>query len=241
MRKLFISAGHTNVKGKDQGASGNGYIEGVETVRLRDAIVNHYKKLGGDVTIDSNSNTLAHTLTYFKNLVSPTSIVLDIHFNAASPSATGTETLIPNNNTEFERNLAYDLSYKVSKTLGIPARGKYNGLTGVKTEKDSHHGSLGWMKLTGDNVLMEICFISNKNDMESYEENFEKLAKEIAEVLYLYSLLEDVQDPTVHIVQIGDTLSKIASKYKTSVANLQELNKLNSPNKIYVGQKLKLK
>ena len=28
MRKIFIGAGHSNVKGKDRGAEGNGYIEG---------------------------------------------------------------------------------------------------------------------------------------------------------------------------------------------------------------------
>lgn len=52
---------------------------------------------------------------------------------------------------------------------------------------------------------------------------------------------EPVQTPTKQItytVQRGDTLTKIAVKYKTTVAKLVTLNKLTNPNFIYVGQKL---
>ncbi|MCM3364545.1 LysM peptidoglycan-binding domain-containing protein [Niallia hominis] len=37
----------------------------------------------------------------------------------------------------------------------------------------------------------------------------------------------------------GDALSKLASKWGTSVKRLQELNGIKDPNKIYVGQTLK--
>uniref|UniRef100_UPI0018F20FB1 LysM peptidoglycan-binding domain-containing protein n=1 Tax=Thermaerobacillus caldiproteolyticus TaxID=247480 RepID=UPI0018F20FB1 len=42
-------------------------------------------------------------------------------------------------------------------------------------------------------------------------------------------------------VKPGDTLSEIAVKYKTTVQNLVRLNNIKNPNRIYVGQKLKLK
>lgn len=44
---------------------------------------------------------------------------------------------------------------------------------------------------------------------------------------------------TVHTVKSGDTLSKIAAKYKTSVSNLAKCNNIANVNKIYVGQKIK--
>ena len=229
MRKLFLSAGHTNVVGKDRGATGNGYVEGDEAVRLRDLIVKNYKLLGGDVTIDSNANALTQTINFFKNLLNPSSIVVDIHFNAATPSATGTETLIPAQNTEFERELAYELSQEISRVLNIPLRGNHKGLKGVKTEFESHHGRLGWMRLVGENILLEICFITNKNDMESYEKNIEALACGIAQILYKYSLKE--VDSVTHIVTNGETLSKIASKYNTTVDNIQKLNNISIFNK----------
>lgn len=44
----------------------------------------------------------------------------------------------------------------------------------------------------------------------------------------------------VYTVEKGDTLSKIASKYNTTVLELAKLNNIKDVNKIYVGQKIKL-
>lgn len=47
--------------------------------------------------------------------------------------------------------------------------------------------------------------------------------------------------PSTYKVQAGDTLSGIATKFGVSVAQLQKLNGIKNPNKIYVGQVLRLK
>lgn len=44
-----------------------------------------------------------------------------------------------------------------------------------------------------------------------------------------------------HVVKSGETLSGIAKKYGTTYNNIQKLNGLSYPNKIYVGQKLRVK
>lgn len=44
-----------------------------------------------------------------------------------------------------------------------------------------------------------------------------------------------------YIVKKGDTLSSIAKKYDTSVSALVSLNNLSNPNKISVGQVIKIK
>jgi LysM repeat protein len=41
-----------------------------------------------------------------------------------------------------------------------------------------------------------------------------------------------------HLVRPGDTLGKIAGKYGSSVRAVQQANRLSSPNRIHVGQKL---
>ncbi|WP_282627629.1 N-acetylmuramoyl-L-alanine amidase [Bacillus subtilis] len=46
---------------------------------------------------------------------------------------------------------------------------------------------------------------------------------------------------TTYTVKKGDTLSAIAKEHRVSVANLQSWNNIKDPNKITVGQKLKLK
>ncbi|WJQ02854.1 phage tail family protein [Geobacillus stearothermophilus] len=45
---------------------------------------------------------------------------------------------------------------------------------------------------------------------------------------------------TTYVVKSGDTLSGIAAKFKTTVKTLQQLNGIKDPNRIYVGQKLKV-
>ncbi|WP_147805221.1 LysM peptidoglycan-binding domain-containing protein [Alkalicoccus halolimnae] len=45
---------------------------------------------------------------------------------------------------------------------------------------------------------------------------------------------------TTYTVKAGDTLYSIAAKYKTTVSRLVSVNKLSNPNKISVGQKLKM-
>ena len=44
-----------------------------------------------------------------------------------------------------------------------------------------------------------------------------------------------------YVVRSGDTLSKIASKYGTTYQNLARINGISNPNKIYKGQKIRVK
>jgi LysM repeat protein len=44
----------------------------------------------------------------------------------------------------------------------------------------------------------------------------------------------------IYVVKPGDTLSKIAKQYGTTTAVLARMNGIKNPNKIYVGQKLKV-
>ena len=180
MRTIFISAGHSSKVGRDNGASGNGFIEGVLAVEFRDLLVVELKKLGVTPVIDSNDSILVQSIAFFKNLTSEKSILFDIHWNAATPQATGTEVFIPNTATSFEKELASEITKTTASVLKIKDRG-------VKTEGMSARKTLGWMRLKGENILSEICFISNKSDMQSYQTNKKELAKKIAEVLFKYA------------------------------------------------------
>jgi N-acetylmuramoyl-L-alanine amidase len=231
MRKIFISAGHSNRAGRDRGATGNGFIEGELTVELRNLIISELNKLGVKPIVDGDNTILSETLNFFRNLTTPNCIVLDLHWNAAAPTATGTETLIPSNPSQFEINLAEALSKAVNETLGIRLRGNHKGKLGVKTEAESHHGRLGWMRLTGENVLMEICFITNSSDMNAYQKNKNTLAKKIAEVLYSFAggVLNKVNSNRLtHTVKRGETLFSIARFYSVSVDNILKLNNLRT-------------
>lgn len=49
-----------------------------------------------------------------------------------------------------------------------------------------------------------------------------------------------VPTDTIHVVQAGETLYRIATRYGTTVSALSALNHLANPNLIYVGQKLRV-
>jgi LysM repeat protein len=50
----------------------------------------------------------------------------------------------------------------------------------------------------------------------------------------------EVVQPNTYTIKAGDSLSSIAAKFKTTVANLMALNNLTNSNRISVGQVLKL-
>ncbi|MDI6617908.1 MAG: LysM peptidoglycan-binding domain-containing protein [Clostridiales bacterium] len=54
--------------------------------------------------------------------------------------------------------------------------------------------------------------------------------------------VHDTSAPAFYTVRAGDVLSRIAARYKTTVNNLMKLNSdIKDPNKIYIGQKIKIK
>ena len=181
MRKVYLSAGHTNVTGQDRGAvskSGT-WIEGVEAVIIRDLLKEELIKRGATVIVDDNRNALAKTLAAFKGLVGVADIAIDIHFDAGG--GTGCSVFIPVQASKLEQNLAADLSGVISNVLKVRNRG-------VKTELDSHHKTLACMRLACENILIETCFIDNTEDMKSYDFNKIVLVKSLADTIYLHSI-----------------------------------------------------
>lgn len=173
MKTLIIGAGHG---GTDSGAVGSGFKERDLAIEFRNLLVAELQKLSVPCITDPDVNALKDSLLYFKNYFKPDSINVDIHWNAASPAATGTEVLINTTATPFEKLLGGKIAEAIATILNIKNRG-------LKTELQSARGSLGWMKQPGRNYIIEMCFISNKTDMDKYQANKQKLAKAMADIL----------------------------------------------------------
>jgi N-acetylmuramoyl-L-alanine amidase len=176
-RKIFISAGHSTNPKRDRGATGNGYWEGDLTAEFRAMIVKELKAIGIDAVVDKEDSILSDSIAFFRRLVGVKDIAIDIHFNAsANVSATGTEVLVPDDCNVFESSLALSLLLNICNSLGLKNRG-------VKKESLSARGKLGWMRLNCENILLEVCFISNVNDMKAYQNHKYFCAKQIATTL----------------------------------------------------------
>ena len=176
-RKIIISAGHG---GTDPGASGNGFIERDLAIELRNLIVVELKSLGVNALVDDDKNALKQTLLWLRGKFTTGDILLDIHWNASSnPDAKGSEVFIPDNSSSFERTLAGEL-LKCFTAFGFKSRG-------VRPESESARKTLGWMRPGAENLLLEVCFISNSLDMKLYQANKHGIARRIALTLNQYS------------------------------------------------------
>jgi N-acetylmuramoyl-L-alanine amidase len=173
MRKIIISAGHG---GTDPGASGNGYIERDLAIELRNLIVSELKALGISAISDDDKNALKQTLLWLRGKFTTGDILLDIHWNAAgNPDANGSEVIIPQIASSFEKDLAAAI-LKCFTSFGFRDRG-------VKPETETARKSLGWMRPNAENVLIEVCFISNLTDMKLYHANKQGIARRVAATL----------------------------------------------------------
>lgn len=172
-RKIIISAGHG---GNDPGAIANGYTERDLAIEFRELIVKELLLLGVKPLIDDNKNALKQTLAWLTGKYSSKDILLDIHWNAATSKARGTEIIVPDNASVFENNLAKNI-LNVFVSNGFTSRG-------VKPESLTARKKLGWMRPPAENILIEVAFITNLLDMNLYQNLKYKLAKELANVIF---------------------------------------------------------
>lgn len=179
---IFLSAGH-NLNGikPDPGAVGNGFKEAELAVEFRNLVAECLTARGVKFITDKDDEKLAE---YLKRIQTGNgSVVIEYHFDAAdSPLATGTTSLVGNDADRLDKAFAKELVDSTAKCFGIKNRG-------VKTEADSHRGSLGLMRETGTVALVELAFISNVNDMKAYQFYKHSLAKIHAEIIERYETL----------------------------------------------------
>jgi N-acetylmuramoyl-L-alanine amidase len=178
---IYLLAGHTIIDGKGTGAFGvDGFDEAVEAAKLRDDITRLLRAKNVAVTNDVDTTPLGKLTLWLKSLVKKKDKVIEIHFNAGPPSATGTEAYIDDTPNYAETLLCGNITKTVSNALGIRNRG-------VKYESESRHASLAIISVPSSavNVLVEICFCSNRNDVNLYRANYNLLVVSLAEIIQL--------------------------------------------------------
>lgn len=176
---IFISAGH-NAKSKtikqDPGAvNAAGVKEGDLTIEFRDLVKRELDLLGVKYISDSEEENLA---MYLKRINTGTgSVVVEYHFDSSvNPAATGCSALIEAEADRLDTVFAKEMAETTASLMGINNRG-------VLTEAQSHRGRLGLMREDGLICLVELCFISNKEDLAKYHFHKVALAKAHARII----------------------------------------------------------
>lgn len=182
---VFISAGH-NSKSKtikqDPGAvNKDGVKEGDLTIEFRDLVKNELDFLGVKNVTDTDEENLS---MYLKRIQTGSgSVVIEYHFDSSiNGLSTGTTALIEVEADRLDKAFAKELVDITASMLQIKNRG-------VITEAESHRGKLGLMREEGIICLMELCFISNPNDLNRYYTHKKELAKAHAQIIKKYEEL----------------------------------------------------
>lgn len=172
---IYIIAGHSN---SDPGAVSNVLKEADLTKRIRDLIYTRIKELQprASVTKDDDKDTLSQVIAKIKPKITSKDVLLDIHYNAATPKATGVECFVSDNASAKSKELADVIATTTSTITGLHNRG-------VKKESQSARGRLGILNMKGTAVLWEVAFISNPSDVAKVESDLHWLCDEVARIL----------------------------------------------------------
>jgi len=178
MKTLFLDAGHSPIQaGAHATVNSQTYKEEVLTVDLRDRILRELSKINEGqfkVVHDKDADTLVKTIAYAKSQLKVGDWLCSIHFNASSNSkAKGVEAFVAKDATTESKAFAEEAVALLASEMQLVSRG-------VKGEDQGAHSRLGILHCTTHSVLLEICFISNEQDMLAYQKKKDSLARKLA-------------------------------------------------------------
>jgi hypothetical protein len=176
--KLLINIAH-NKDSDDVNKVGLGNVEeNVLSTDLCNTILSEFKYFNNSPT--SNLKLTDDTVSIINPKINSRNIAINIHFNCfAIESAKGTEAIIPFKSTVIERTLAKILVDNISACLATKNRG-------VRTEITSFKQEPLFLIPNYENILLKICFITNKADILMYVNKQPVLSKIIARCIYDY-------------------------------------------------------
>lgn len=168
--KILLIAGHG---AGDPGALGNGYKEADLTRELVRMINEELSEYEVDVDVYAPGHNAFYDVQNGTFKVGRYDYALEVHFNAASASAHGSEIFVTDVETDItvEKNIMKELKryFTLRDSDGVK-RTNFLVITTLKNQGIS-------------SALLETCFISNKNDMIVYDANKKAIAEDIAHSL----------------------------------------------------------
>lgn len=165
-KSLFISAGHSDT---DPGAAANGVTEADIVLEFRDMVAD---ELRGKMSFNRDGSRGQNLpLREAVKIASAHDVAVEWHVNAASPAATGVETLSRPSGYPLGRALCE----AIADVLEIPNRG-------AKPENSGQHSRLAFVS-DGGGIIVELFFLTSTSDLAKYQKRKREVAAEVARVL----------------------------------------------------------
>lgn len=167
MKSVFLSAGHSDV---DPGAVAFGRREADIAVEFRNIVSFYLHRAGVPHELDGGA-TQNLPLAQAVRIARTHPIAVEFHCNAAAaPAASGAETLSSSGNM----SLGNRICHAIAENLRIRNRG-------AKPENAGQHHRLAFVQAGG--IIVELFFITNKDDLAAYDARKWLAARGVAEVL----------------------------------------------------------
>ena len=168
--------------------------------------------------------------------------VIEFHYDAFTNQARGGHVII---HTDYSPD-----------NMDLRIRDAISSMVGLRFTHRGHQGISGRNNLFNVNMarnngityrLLELGFGTNRTDADIMLQRTDEYAKKLVEAI-LNAKVDDskpAKEPAKplghsYTVQPGDTLSAIAKKYNTTVAELAKYNELSDPNLIRVGEDIEI-
>ena len=188
--KIGIDMGHT-LSGEGTGSSGCGYKEQNLTRELGKIVIEMLKKEGHtiyDCTVDKSNNNSQQLIDRVnKANKQPLDLFVSIHFNACvkdekgDGKTTGTEVLLYSTSSK-----AKPYAERIVKKIAD---------VGFKNRCVKTHNAYVLKHTKAPALLIEICFIDDRDDMDVYLKSPRKVAKAIVEGILDKTIIDATEMP----------------------------------------------
>lgn len=170
MKKVVITAGHG---GGDSGAVNGQITEAFIAADMRNMLAFYLAKDHGITATTDGIGQTNLPLVDAIRLAKGSDLAIEIHTNAfTKPTAGGVETIsMPKRKAQAQR-----LSESIANSMGIPLRGE----AGWIDQSKSARGRLGFIN-QADGLIIEMFFISNPKELETYMNKKWLIAKVLAQ------------------------------------------------------------
>jgi len=178
-RTIVLIPGHCKREiGNDPGACANGTTEHEEVVKICNDAWNILSRDDFNAIVIPDGLTLVEKINWV-NTNFPDCVMLSVHMNASTDSSVrGVESWYLSGNEKM-REAADEASKIMNKHTGIKIRDS-------KGDLQNHHGRLGILRDTQpkDELLIELGFITNEDDLLSARHGGARSVAEIAKAIF---------------------------------------------------------